>query len=59
MSNLLTVSESATRMNVTRVTIYQWIKRGLPTSKIFKGTKSVQLIAPKDLDKFVREANNG
>jgi excisionase family DNA binding protein len=59
MTELLTVPESAKRMNVSRVTIYQWIKKGLKTTKTFRGTKQTQLIDPKDLDVFVKEAING
>lgn len=48
MDNLLTPTQSANKMGVSRQTIYNWIKWGLPTVEV----AGMKLIRQEDLENF-------
>jgi len=57
MKELNTVYEIADIFNVSPPTIYKWIEKGLPTTRVtMSGTRSRLMIDSKDVEKFIKEA---
>lgn len=57
---LFSVYDIAYMFNVSPVTIYKWIEKGLPSTKeAMTGTKTRQMIYKEDVERYISEVQNG
>jgi hypothetical protein len=57
MKELLTVYQTAVRFDVSPVTVYKWIEKGLKAKKeTISGTRTRQMINVDDVTDFIMEA---
>jgi len=51
----LTTKDLIKKYNRTHLTIYTWLKEGLPHSRIMKGKKSIYVFNEKEVDNWILE----